>query len=79
LWDNDQKGGSMSFICKGKCEKFKSIHTHGFRYEDGEKRCSVCTIFIKIDDIRCPCCSAKLRTKSRISNKLESKKNLIFR
>ena len=36
-----------------------------FRYKQGQKRCSVCEIFIKWDkNVYCPCCNYKLRTRS---------------
>ncbi len=35
------------------------------RYTEGQKRCSVCEIFIRWDgDPYCPCCNYKLRTRS---------------
>jgi len=35
------------------------------RYEIGHKRCTFCGLFLSIDDTRCICCKAVLRTKSR--------------
>ncbi|MGY5140610.1 MAG: hypothetical protein ACW9W9_04295 [Candidatus Nitrosopumilus sp. Bin_571-38] len=35
------------------------------RYEIGQKRCTFCGIFFLLDDIRCICCKAVLRTKPR--------------
>jgi len=35
------------------------------RYEIGQKRCTFCGIFLEIDEIRCLCCKAVLRTKPR--------------
>jgi hypothetical protein len=35
------------------------------RYEIGQKRCTFCGIFMAIDDVRCICCKAVLRTKPR--------------
>ena len=55
----------MGYRCKSKCELFKSIHPHGMRYEDGEKRCTICQIYVRIEMIRCPCCGSVLRTKKR--------------
>ena len=34
------------------------------RYKEGQKRCSVCEIFITWDETYCPCCNYKLRTRS---------------
>jgi hypothetical protein len=36
-----------------------------FRYETGQKRCTFCGIFLAVDDTRCICCKAVLRTKAR--------------
>ena len=33
-------------------------------YRDGVKYCSTCSIFIKTDGHRCPCCNSNLRCKS---------------
>jgi len=35
------------------------------RYEIGQKRCTFCGIFLAINDTRCICCKAVLRTKPR--------------
>jgi len=35
------------------------------RYEIGQKRCTFCGIFLSVDDTRCICCKAVLRTKPR--------------
>jgi len=53
--------------CTKTCEKFTSeIDTHeGGRYEQGQKRCSQCEIFITWKGLDCPCCGRLLRTKSR--------------
>lgn len=55
--------GSMinMFICRNLCQ-FQRVTA---RYEQGAKRCSLCACFFETDDIHCPCCNAKLRTKSR--------------
>lgn len=54
--------------CKGTCIKYKikkpSASVDG-RYESGQKRCSVCAVFVKWDGKRCPCCNFTLRTKPR--------------
>jgi len=44
--------------------KHTSIH-NGMKYSSGIKRCTECQIFMDIQDIRCPCCRTKLRTKAR--------------
>ena len=35
------------------------------RYENGQKRCQHCEIFIKWPGLRCPCCHTSLRTRPR--------------
>jgi hypothetical protein len=54
-------------VCKGKCIKYKAGKTYGQnnRYEVGQKRCSVCEIFLKWEGKHCPCCGYVLRTKPR--------------
>jgi len=62
----------MVYICKGVCNSMKGEKvTNGSKYEYGQKRCTMCGIFMAISGFRCPCCSALLRTKSR--NKKNSK------
>ncbi len=60
-------------VCRGICHRYKaskSGSTDG-RYENGQKRCQSCEIFIIWDGLRCPCCSQRLRLRSRIPyNKL---------
>jgi len=56
----------MGYCCKGVCEDFKGEKIpNGSKYEYGQKRCSLCSIFLTVQGVRCPCCSAMLRTKSR--------------
>ena len=53
--------------CNGVCERYRARRNHSIpsRYGEGQKRCSVCEIFIKWDENSyCPCCNYKLRTRS---------------
>ena len=53
--------------CKGVCIRFKAKRNHDSpsRYREGQKRCTVCEIFINWNNnIYCPCCNYKLRTRS---------------
>lgn len=60
------EGDIMGLYCKGICEDFKGLSMPNFlRYKSGQKRCTVCSLFLDVDDIRCPCCGAVLRTKTR--------------
>jgi hypothetical protein len=53
-------------VCKGICSRHRAIKpTSGQRYTIGQKRCQVCQIFIKWEDIWCPCCGYRLRGKPR--------------
>ena len=56
----------MARSCRGVCCQFegKSVR-NGLRYSLGQKRCTFCGLFMDTESIRCPCCSAILRTKSR--------------
>lgn len=65
----------MGYCCKGICEEFKGEKVpNGSRYEIGQKRCSMCSMFLTIVSIRCPCCGVILRTKSR-TKKVSIKQN----
>lgn len=52
--------------CNGICERYRARRNHDIpsRYREGQKRYSVCEIFIKWDENNCPCCKYKLRTRS---------------
>ena len=56
--------------CKGTCKKYKKFKPSNYstgRYAVGQKRCSICEIFIEWDGNNCPCCNCNLRTKPRNS------------
>ncbi|EGG42420.1 Hypothetical protein Nlim_0601 [Candidatus Nitrosarchaeum limnium SFB1] len=63
----------MTYHCNGICvyHKTNKISTSK-KYESGQKRCSLCSIFIETTNIRCPCCHSLLRRKSRSNKKLRS-------
>ncbi|MDH3658058.1 MAG: hypothetical protein OEM77_07995 [Nitrosopumilus sp.] len=54
-------------VCKGECIQYKAGKVYGKndRYQTGQKRCSVCELFIIWDGKRCPCCGYMLRTNPR--------------
>ena len=63
----------MTFCCKGICETLEiDVVPTGLRYKSGQKRCSMCSIFVQTTELGCPCCGVRLRTKSR--NKRSRKK-----
>ncbi|ABK76941.1 hypothetical protein CENSYa_0304 [Cenarchaeum symbiosum A] len=48
--------------CKGICLRYKAKKpVSGGRYENGQKRCQMCDIFINWDGIHCPCCGYRTR------------------
>lgn len=55
--------------CKGKCDGQIGVVKHTMlnikRYNDGQKFCPRCNIWLKILNSRCICCNEILRTKSR--------------
>lgn len=58
----------MGFNCKGICVRSKAITNMGnTRYSEGQKRCTVCSIFIVHDGLRCPCCRVLLRSNAKFS------------
>ncbi len=60
----------MAASCRWLCHRFKSDSFGNLnRYVDGYKRYSYCSVFMKITSLRCPCCTLKLRTKSRVNPK----------
>jgi len=53
--------------CDSSCKKYKA-KSNGLksgRYEQGQKRCHTCEIFIEWKGLWCPCCGRLLRTKPR--------------
>jgi len=53
--------------CKQICQKYKK----NARYDTKDSRfCSNCSIFIKWDGRRCPCCGLALKSKPRTSRTL---------
>ena len=59
----------MANYCKGICSKFKALKPFAARgrYITGQKRCKVCSIFIKWEGLWCPCCKCRLRMSPRSS------------
>lgn len=56
----------MGFLCKGVCEEFRGeAIPNGSRYNYGQKRCSMCDLFLAVPSVRCPCCGVVLRTNPR--------------
>jgi hypothetical protein len=60
--------------CRNVCIKLKATRSHApnsqfysceGRYENGQKRCQTCELFIEWFGARCPCCHTSLRTEPR--------------
>lgn len=53
-------------ICKGVCIRFEIKKFNGkIRYENNQKLCTQCNVFIDYADARCPCCRCVLRITPR--------------
>jgi hypothetical protein len=57
-------------VCKGICQQHKALRPAngsggGRRYSAGQKRCTICELFIKWNGLWCPCCGCRLRTKPK--------------
>jgi hypothetical protein len=48
--------------CKGICVRYKAVSNH---YINGNKRCQICELFLRWDELYCPCCGCRLRVGSR--------------
>ena len=65
--------------CNGICTRYKVSKSNGVRrYEAGLKRCTICNIYIKCNELSCPCCNMKLRLSTRYT-KLKEKYTQIRR
>ncbi len=54
--------------CKNICKQYTPTENviRG-RYKNGQKRCSICDLFIVWSGLWCPCCNFKLRSKPKNS------------
>ena len=68
----------MEYVhCNGSCKEYqaKGNSLEGGRYEQGQKRCPQCEVFINWEGLWCPCCGRLLRTKPRAKkSKIKNKK-----
>lgn len=64
--------------CKGICIRHRAQRPANYfgRYATGQKRCQLCSIFMKWDGLWCPCCGCKFRTKPR-NSKFKQKLKII--
>lgn len=69
-------------VCKGICTKYRAEGYEGrHRYENGQKLCPVCEIFMTYAGIRCPCCGVKLRITPRANKarrEIRLKRNCVW-
>lgn len=67
--------------CRLICKEYKAIKSHsGSRYEEGQKRCQLCVLFLKWEGNWCPCCGYRLRNKPRAGQykeKLQKLKSIV--
>jgi hypothetical protein len=63
--------------CRGICHRFEVKTRFGGRsYVNGQKRCQVCEIYLKVEGYVCPCCKLRLRLKPKQSKWKEGYKTL---
>ena len=70
-------GTHKAMTCKGICSRHKHTQKWGLpKYSAGLKRCTTCEVFLKTDEVCCPCCNLILKTHSRnrYKKKPETKK-----
>ncbi len=69
----------MGRTCKGICLRYEARSAaNKIRYDIGQKRCTFCGLFLKVEDVRCICCKAVLRTKPRSGQKQKKKNRIDF-
>ena len=56
-------------VCIGICVRYAAKKKKKGWYIEGLKRCDTCERFLKCDKINCPCCGARLSTRSKRSKK----------
>ena len=55
-------------ICRVICIRYKAYGPiDPSRYANGQKHCRLCNLFIQWDELWCPCCEYRLRTRQRHS------------
>lgn len=60
----------MAPYCKDMCDQYRRRDVRSIvesRYASGEKRCSICCVFILWDGLHCPCCGTRLRSRPAAS------------
>ena len=56
----------MVQVCNGLCNRLKPTPTtNDLRYENGQRWCSECALFLVTKENGCPCCKTRLRTKAK--------------
>lgn len=52
--------------CNNRCNAYKAESVPVSQlYTNGEKRCTVCAIYLKCDGYQCPCCGCRLRVRPK--------------
>lgn len=62
----------MSCSCRGLCSRDTSTQLI-LGYNNGQKFCTVCDHWWIVNELRCSCCSQKMRNKARYNRNAESK------
>ncbi len=56
-------------VCNGICLQYEVTKTKNGWYVEGVKRCHTCEIFIKWNNIKCPCCKGRLSGRPKRTSK----------
>ncbi|WP_100183330.1 hypothetical protein [Candidatus Nitrosotenuis aquarius] len=67
-------------VCRGYCKtKYKEcLGEFSLKY-NGQKRCGICDVYLKTQEIKCPCCKSVLHVRprhSRAKRKYYESKNI---
>ena len=67
--------------CYGECQQYKAHMppNNESRYASGQKRCTMCGIFLIYAGLWCPCCGLRLRihrrsSKDKLRNRMDKDK-----
>lgn len=65
----------MSCSCRDLCRRDTTSQLK-LGYKNGQKYCKVCIHYWITEELRCPCCSNKIRNKPKYNRDAESKKKI---
>ena len=58
----------MTLTCLNLCNKIKETPKTNNIYSSGFKRCRFCEVYLKTNEVRCPCCKTLLAYRPRQHN-----------